>query len=890
MATITHKVVRGDTLSALAKKYGTTVNAIAKLNNIKNVNRIYVGQVLYISGKPASSSSSSSSTSSNATSSNNAKITMFGLQADTDRTIFAVWEWGKSNTKEYQVEWDYYTTNGTWFTGSHSTVTHSLNLESTYNAPANATQVRFRVKPISTTYSKKVGNETKEYNYWTAAWTGFKIFNMNSLPPKEPPVPTIEIKDYTLTVSVDNVGDLDATDIEFDIIRSDNLSYHKGTAKIIYSKASFSCTVSSGCKYRARARSKRDNLYSSYSDYSSESLVKPTAPSGINSCKATSETSVYLSWYKVNSAETYDIEYATKKEYLGASNASTTINSIETTHYEITGLESGERYFFRVRAVNEKGSSAWTDASSVIIGTTPSAPTTWSSTTTAIASETVKLFWVHNSEDQSKETMAEVEVYYGTTKVTHVVVNKTPEDEDQKTSEFVLDTSKMLEGLKIKWRVRTAGITGVYGDWSVQRTIDVYAPPTLTLELLDKDDNNFEILESFPFYIRAVAGPDTQNPISFHTSIVAKDSYSTVDEFGNEKVVISGDEVLSEFYDAMPIMKIKIMPDKIDLHPNVEYEVVSTVAMDSGLTAEARRTFSVSWVDEEVVPNAAISIDKNTLTAHIRPFCEYLPDLYYMVEYTNQQYVKTDTILPKMEGVSVGFTTEDDIVYSGFHNNVLTHFCIRTATEPVPVPDVTLAVYRREYDGHFTEIGSGLLNENNTFVTDPHPALDYAKYRIVATSNLTGAVSFTDLPGVPVEEKSVIVQWDETWRPLDPSNSTVILDDTWNGSMLKIPYNIDISDSNTSDVTLVKYIGREHPVSYYGTQLGATATWNMVIPKSDTETLYAIRKLSIWLGDVYVREPSGSGYWANVSVSYNQTHRDMVIPISMNITRVIGGV
>ena len=47
-ATITYTVKRGDTLSAIAKKYGTTVKAIAAKNGIKNVNLIYVGQKLKI--------------------------------------------------------------------------------------------------------------------------------------------------------------------------------------------------------------------------------------------------------------------------------------------------------------------------------------------------------------------------------------------------------------------------------------------------------------------------------------------------------------------------------------------------------------------------------------------------------------------------------------------------------------------------------------------------------------------------------------------------------------------------------------------------------------------------------------------------------------------------
>ena len=108
--------------------------------------------------------------------------------------------------------------------------------------------------------------------------------------------------------------------------------------------------------------------------------------------------------------------------------------------------------------------------------------------------------------------------------------------------------------------------------------------------------------------------------------------------------------------------------------------------------------------------------------------------------------------------------------------------------------------------------------------------------------------------------------------------------------MVKLPYNIDISSNNSPDVELISYIGRSHPVSYYGTQIGETASWNTEIPKSDTETLFAIRRLQRWLGNVYVREPNGSGYWANVTVQYNINHLELTIPISLTITRVEGDI
>jgi len=46
----TYTVKKGDTLSEIAQKYNTTVKALQSLNNIKDPNKIYVGQKLKISG------------------------------------------------------------------------------------------------------------------------------------------------------------------------------------------------------------------------------------------------------------------------------------------------------------------------------------------------------------------------------------------------------------------------------------------------------------------------------------------------------------------------------------------------------------------------------------------------------------------------------------------------------------------------------------------------------------------------------------------------------------------------------------------------------------------------------------------------------------------------
>ena len=48
---IDYKIKKGDTLTAIAKKYGTTIQTLKKINNIKNVNLIYAGDILKIPEK-----------------------------------------------------------------------------------------------------------------------------------------------------------------------------------------------------------------------------------------------------------------------------------------------------------------------------------------------------------------------------------------------------------------------------------------------------------------------------------------------------------------------------------------------------------------------------------------------------------------------------------------------------------------------------------------------------------------------------------------------------------------------------------------------------------------------------------------------------------------------
>ena len=1325
-------------------------------------------------------------------------IETFGIQSGTDRTLYATWRWnggvvkGSDRTDHYRVLWEYTTGDGVWFEGSDST---STKAQSTYNAPSNAKKVRVRVKAIA----KKHKVNKKEVAWFaTTDWSTVNgqvkavIKFTEPIVIGQPPVPTVTIENYVLTASVTNLAaDINADEIMFEIVQ-DDVTVITGAypVDINLSTASMSLPIEAGHVYKARcvAYNSKEEEQSEWTDYSANVGTIPVGPSGFNTVEAASESSVKLTWTASLNVTGYDIEYTSDRNYFDTSNQTQTL-SIEgggSTVGIVTGLETGKEWFFRIKAKNANGESGWSGIASVVLGKDPAAPTTWSSSTTCTAGDVITLYWVHNSEDNSPQTSAEIKVslIVGGSVTSETTIPITTTDTDAtKTYSYAYETNGLTENTRILWSVRTAGITGNYSEWSTVREINVYAPPTLILEITDQNGTAIETVTEYPIKVKATPGPASQNAVSMYLEVVANESYTTVDNIGNEQMIKKGEKIYSTVVDR-PSTEYGcifwLYPSSVNLDNNISYTVKCLVSMDTGLTAESSKEFTVSWTETQYVPNAEIGINKDDISAYIKPYSEtveepdelitekcwksvsimpnsyvyanslvynneihiiggsstlkhckwdgttwsevstlpyvfyngsaviynneihilgcsgnqtahykwdgsswtsvstlpykfysgsavvYNNEIHIMGGYGNKQYhYKWDgsswtsvSTLPytfyegsalvlnneihilggsgnliahykwdgsswneaselsysfangsavvlnneihilggtaykynhyKWDGISwnevsslsykfyngtavvydnnihilgsnesncsirhyvykdfyesgdwnsvstlpyqlehasiviwhneihilgtqwsmvyakrhykwdgsnwtevstlpyshyggtaVIFNDEIHILGGGYYADTTTDsggiarqahykwdgsnwtevstlpisfvnggcvaynneihilggndnptkhykwdgttwsevstlpisflngFCVIYNNEihisggddnkaygchykwdgtswifvsytPYPImftdgvvyndeihicggyvsdtqryhykwdgkswsfvstlpyyiqnslpviyndkinilgtydfsdnnnkfkhyeftpknmepvityPPLTLSVYRREFDGDFTEIATGIKNGSNTYVIDPHPALDFARYRIVAIDNKTGAVSYNDPPGYPVGEKAIIIQWDEKWSnfDVDPDNEDALSTPPWTGSLLKLPYNIDVSDSNETDASLVEYIGRKHPVSYYGTQRGETASWSVDIPKSDKDTLYALRRLRVYMGDVYVREPSGSGYWARIKVSFSQTHCETVIPVSIDITRVEGG-
>ena len=823
-------------------------------------------------------------------------------------------------------------TKYTTITENSSTVGAGI-LTASFSIPANADSVACVVKPNSKTYKNKKNKDTP---YFTSAAAFSQPYN-----PKgtffTPSAPSVSITNGKLKATLANVGSNLVTNARFEVVE-DNKTSTTADISVSTGYASYEQAVNPGHTYKVRVRVwGAGYAMSAYSDYSENVESEPAAVNDLI-LTATSSTSVNVKWPSMGNDVQYELEWYSKPRVSNPETFDTTSTissqTCQTNEWNVTGLDGGT-WYFRVRVVSNNSKSAWFPETEtdryVILGRKPSPPTTYTLLSSIKVNDTIDFRWVHNSEDGSSWTYSELEFTFKSAEVEDIVERKIiPNnaynqygmlDGDEENPSYSINTSVPYKGtnyntgnpfeitfrggVTIEWRVRTKGAvideTG-WSDWSVIRTVDVWAEPTLTMiasATLDGwlwDPFNFnkdsiytapqnpirdedDIFTSMPIGISLVSGPSNQTPIGYNIQVVAKDPYSYVNEFG-DTVSVNADEVIFSKYLISDNHEFVYMltPFNISLQDGEKYKIIASVVMNSGLSTTEEYEFKIDWEEIGMYPRADITIDTDKLYATIVPYC-------------------TDT----SSGVDIPEDAEEGDEIEVDDEEELKHL----------VPDVLLSVYRISVDGELVEVYSGLENDKKTSIVDPHPTLDEVSYRIVAYNMATGQMTYDDTSPEDVPQPGVVISWDERWYNTtedmqydDENEDEAVMDDVeYTGVQLKLPYNVDISESMSPDVNLINYIGRKRPVGYYGTQLGESATWKTEIPKvKDDEVFFSdymsrpwdaltlLRRLAVYTGDVYVRESAGrTGYWANVKVSFDISHSSLVIPVTLTVTRVEGG-
>lgn len=824
----------------------------------------------------------------------------------------------------FKIQWQYYQ-DGNWYVGDETTdyskdstqiakTDDGTKYQVVYSAPAEATKVRVRVYCGSGTYNKVTGKKKKYKGvstaYFTASWSSWVTYDFSTNAPDAPSISSLTstgttIKAVVTTDSADNK----TNQIRFEYSIGGTVKTTTSWMNITnhYLEYAYAGLANSTYRVRAQAKNTTSGGTSVWGGYSEVSTV-PATPTNFKASAGSEEGVIILDWDDVpgvSEESGYTVEYTNNKTYF---DASSNVQSASSTASTMTlNVDLGYTWYFRVRATNSAGNSSWSKIIQQVIAKVPEAPTTWTNKSSFMTGENIRLYFTHNSEDNSK--LQEYKISYKVNGVQQPEITETPPQttEDNPIYYYDLDVSSYSADTVILWKIRTKGVHPDYGKYSMEREIKIYVQPALNIEI-------DETITQFPIDISLTTTPLSQKPINYAVSIVSTESYTTSDMFGNETFVNADTTVYSKIFintDNSNTLDFSILPSEAALEQGQTYNVYATVSMNSGLVAEDSVTIDTEWDTELYFPEADIEFNEDQYTCAITPVCYKIDAPYEAVvaetTYTEEQYSFNDeTFIAYVdeEHGNYPFIYENGWTYNNSYVDI-SDYGLSLSEEVIPKngdqiivtyemeqileEDVVLDVYRKNTDATFTEIITNMTNSGNSVTTDPHPNFGVSSYRIIARNPYNNSIGYNDID-VENNVTSIVIQWDEKYSIVEDVDVEALdidaVDPIYSGSIIVLPYNIKTSESNSKDVSLVEYIGRKHPVTYYGTQRGSKASWNADIEKTDKEKINLLRALDVWPEDVYVREPNGTGYKASVSVSFNIDYDSLIIPVSIDVTHV----
>lgn len=748
-----------------------------------------------------------------------AKVKSFTLTQPSSarHEVQAKWKFASvSKTDHFTVDFEYTVGKG-WVGGNTQDYTpeqtgiNKNNKWSTvaWSAPDSALQARARVKPVS-----KIKDEKKKTTYFSGAWSGYKTVDFRDDPL---PAPSLSVNfDNTKNVATVTAtcNDSDARYYEM---------WASNGSKVVEDKLYFSETgsytrtysLSAGqtWSFRTRCKSSGMKATSGWSAYS-YATAKPGVPSLKGKGSAVGEDGVKFSWNAVTGADSYTVEYvADSASYFNTNRSAVqSVSDIKGTTFQQMGLELGHTYYMRVQAVNATGSSNFSAATSAKLALVPDAPTTYDTDPSYMQSSSVRLRWTHNCEDNADQTAAQVQMKLKTssTWTTTNVNNSNPY--------LVKSLSGYADGSVVQWRVRTKGQRSEWSPYSVIRQFSVYSSPRVTCTL-SQPSGTVDLsnpLTTLPLTIGMNASGGGNSVAGYHVTVTVTDGVTYNHFDGTTVSIAAGSVVYEKDYTTTSNNYSVNLGIEANMPDTASLAVVAEVVMTSGLRAESpERQFEVDFDSLVPYPDCSVAFDDDALAATVSCSCYAL----------DEDEMQTDDL-------------EEGVV---------------------------LSVYRINADNSLTLIDENLPNNGEVEVIDPHATFGTCSYRVVATDVETGMTSYEDC-WEDAPHRTCVVQWDESWEEYQEYAE----DDggdmfEYTGMRIDGLYNLNLDESSNIQAEDAEYIGRKHPVSYYGTQLGHTASYRVDFMKEDTDTLTKARRLMSYAGDAYVREPSGLGFWARIS-------------------------
>lgn len=353
----------------------------------------------------------------------------------------------------------------------------------------------------------------------------------------------------------------------------------------------------------------------------------PAAPGNVTlaqtSIPGTIQVTFDWSWKDATSAE---ISWADHEDAWESTDEPSryTINSIHASRWNISGLETGVKWYVRVRLISGSGDSAtygaYSDIQSIDLSSAPAIPVLALSDGVITEDGSVTASWSYSSTDGTMQAYAEVaEVIDGE----YIPLAHT--ETAQNVTIFAAEAG-WSAGENHALVVRVVSGSGRFSDgWSDPVTVVVADPLTVSITsdslepqtiVVGDVSRNINALTEMPLTVTiSGAGQDGTTTAIIEraeTYHVSRPDESEMYGFDGETVAIvtqDGDgQITIEDDDLLGI-----------LDDGAKYRLIVTIQDGLGQSAEATKDFEVHWTHQAIVPGATVVIDSENMIAKLTP-------------------------------------------------------------------------------------------------------------------------------------------------------------------------------------------------------------------------------------------------------------------------------
>lgn len=581
-------------------------------------------------------------------------------------------------------------------------------------------------------------------------------------------------------------------------------------------------------------------------DYQSSAITMqdgdvPVAPSSVSAeAVGGHDGTVRVSWdWTWSDAESATISWADHDDAWESTDepSTYTVKSINASHWNISGLDTGVTWYFRVRLDAGSGDDAthgpWSDIVSVNLSSTPTTPSVTLSKKVVAADESFTVSWAYASSD-------------GTSQQSASICEATIADDGTITygdpiSATGSSQTVTLNPASFRWStgtthyicVRVVSSSNIPSDgWSAPAIISVADPPTATvtlpesdcwstLEIADDDDDttithSATVLTQMPVNV-SVGGAGVSGSCTLAIERVGNYMLDRPDE--SEMEGFDGETIAVKTMDTPGTDPYAFSFDEDDLIGSLDdgakYKLVATVADSLGQSSDPVEVeFEVHWTHQAEAPTATVTIDTDYLAAQITP------------------------------------------------------------TAPTSYVDGDVCdIYRLSQDPPELIVSGGTFG---TTYVDPYPAFgDSCGHRVVdRTSNGDYKTSDDEFAWIDLDEEDGDIV----------DCKSIVID--FGDDRVELPYDIELENSWEKDFKRTSYLGGSVQGDWNPAVTRDLSASTDTVVSEDPDTITAMRRLAEYPGICHVRTPEGSSFAADVQVSESRSVENKVAEFSLTIKRI----